>query len=102
MAATVNCWQMFETDGHSRWRQHGPLKRWYPTTTLCGSHNPEDLDMKHHSRESLSTHHSSLFIVRFQVSATTVHCLQMFKNEEMKYPTLEFILSAKKLQVSEP
>jgi hypothetical protein len=57
---------------HRRWRQHGPLKRWYPTTTLHGvttqmratwikmllsyhnttpCHNPEDLNLKHHRRE---------------------------------------------------
>jgi hypothetical protein len=25
-------------------RQHGTLKRWYPTSILHGGHNPEDLD----------------------------------------------------------
>jgi len=24
------------TESRCRWRQHGPLKRWYPTTTLHG------------------------------------------------------------------
>jgi len=27
-----------------RWRQHGPVKHWYPTTTLHP--NSEDLDLK--------------------------------------------------------
>jgi hypothetical protein len=29
-----------------RWRQHGPLKRWYPTATLHWVTTPEDIDVK--------------------------------------------------------
>jgi hypothetical protein len=28
---------------------------WYPTTTMTRLRNPEDLDLKHHHRESLKT-----------------------------------------------
>jgi hypothetical protein len=33
--------------GPCRWRQHGPLKRWYPTITLTRRHNPRDRDISH-------------------------------------------------------
>jgi len=36
-------------------RLHGRLKRWYPTTNTTLQHNPEDLDSKHHRRESLKS-----------------------------------------------
>jgi len=39
-----------------RWRQHGPPKRWYPTTILTRLHNPEGAYLKYYRRESLRIH----------------------------------------------
>jgi hypothetical protein len=36
----------------SGWRQQGPPKRWYPTTTLHGVNNPEDLDLNLYRSEN--------------------------------------------------
>jgi hypothetical protein len=73
--------QHYSTSQPTRWRQHGPLKRWYPTTTLHGvttqkmeaartsetlvsytnntrHHKPEDpegLDLNLHGRGNLSS-----------------------------------------------
>jgi hypothetical protein len=38
-----------------RWRQHGRLKRWYPTIQLHGVTAQKDLDLEHHRREGLKT-----------------------------------------------
>jgi len=56
-----------------RWRWHGPPKRRYPTHNTTRHHNLQDLDLKHHRRESLKTrinvdasyHFWALFIISF-------------------------------------
>jgi hypothetical protein len=35
--------------------QHGPLKRWYPTTILHGVTTQKNLDLKHNHSASLET-----------------------------------------------
>jgi len=43
-----------------RWRHHGPLKQWYPTTILH-SHNPENLDLNVHWYETSNLAHFVFF-----------------------------------------
>jgi hypothetical protein len=41
--------QHYTASQPGKWRQHGTLKRWYPTTTnTTRRHNPEDLDLKYY------------------------------------------------------
>jgi len=52
-----------------RWRQHGPLKRWYPTTT------PHCVrTQKTSSRDSLKTHIRKTYVC---VGLTTVDAMQL-------------------------
>jgi len=45
-----------------RWRQHGPLKRWYPTTTVL--YKPEDIDWNHHRHETSTLAKDAKFLPR--------------------------------------